>query len=97
MERTSELSRRCYVIASWIYVTGYWRWAIYWTPPTSLRNAFRWPRGGPGMDGGKRLSVCGNWSAWADLPIVGALSIRGQPALPAMKHWPAERKEPQSP
>lgn len=44
--RTNEC-RPNYVIASWSCATGYWRWALYWTPPQSLRDAIRWPRIGP--------------------------------------------------
>lgn len=90
-ERTNETGK--YVIASWAYVTGYWRWHIRWTPPTTLRSAFRRPRCGPSMASGTMLRTgrgwnMGHWGAWADLPIVGALSISGQPRMDSMKSRP---------
>ena len=85
--RTNEC-RPNYVIASWSYATGYWRWALYWTPPQSLRDAIRWPRIGPCKNQGTEWF--GHWgitsfSAWAQVPLIGGLSLSTQPPMASMK------------
>ena len=87
MQRTNEY-RPNYVIASWAYPTGYWRWALYWTPPQSLRDAIRWPRVGPCKNQGREWF--GYWgitsfSGWADLPLIGGISLSTQPPMESMK------------
>ena len=86
-QRANE-HRPNYVVASWAYpATGYWRWAIYWTPPQSVRDAIRWPRIGPSRNqGAEWFSYWGltSISAWASLPLIGGLSISTQPPMPSM-------------
>lgn len=87
MQRTNEHMPN-YVVASWAYPTGYWRWAIYWAPPQSIRAAMRWPRIGPCKNQGREWF--GYWgitsfSGWADLPLIGGISLSTQPPMPSMK------------
>ena len=85
--RTNEMSCHRYTVASWSYETGYWRWAIWWTKPATLRELFRVPRIGPGMAGGTRWSVGAMASGWAVLPVLGSLSFTTQPLMESMKHF----------
>lgn len=71
------------VILSWARKCGYWRWAIWWRKPAKL---FCFPSFGPSMACGKRYKVgSGSFGAWLRLPLIGSLSISGQPPYPGSK------------
>lgn len=85
--RTNEY-RPNYVISSWAYPTGYWRWALYWTPPSNLRDAIRFPRLGPCKNQGREWF--GYWgvtsfSGWLVLPLIGKIYLLTQPPMASMK------------
>lgn len=73
-----------YVIASWEYVTGYWRWALYRSPWRSWQLKFS----GSYKNG---FSPHGGWrhpfGCYLCTPLLGAFSLSTQPPLPAMKRW----------
>lgn len=88
-QRTSEMHSVNYSIASWTYQTGYWRWAIFWSPPKSWRAAFCLPRMGPSWASGTRWFISPRWTSigcWLRLPLIGGLSLHTQPAFEAMKY-----------
>lgn len=73
------------VVASWSYVTGYWRWAVWRSPWLSWRFRFCgaygpelrfWPTPKSGM-----------FSANLCIPLLGAFNFSTQPPMPAMKTW----------
>jgi len=68
------------VVMSWSRKCGYWRWAIWWRKP---KTAFCIPAFGPSMASGTKYHVGhGSFGAWARLPLIGSLSISGQPRYP---------------
>jgi hypothetical protein len=71
-----------YILASWSYVTGYWRWVIYWSrAPRDGATAKR-------VGFFKRANYCRQ--AWIALPMLGRLSIQTQPPMESMKRpYPA--------
>lgn len=77
------------VVASWSYVTGYWRWCIYRSPWEKWSISLK-----PGMAMGTRFwagkPFTGNFSANLAIPFVGAFNLSTQAALPAMKSWGTE-------
>lgn len=85
MDRTTDSHRPIYVISSWAYVTGYWRWALYWAPVQGFRDAFRWPSFAP-----NRAKWFGGWgitsfAGWIYLPVIGILRFSTQPPMESMK------------
>lgn len=78
-KRTNSASE--YILASWSYVTGYWRWVIFLDrAPRDLATA-NWI--GWGGLGWRR-------SAWVTLPLLGRLSIQTQSSMESMKRpYPA--------
>lgn len=77
-ERTNDYYPT-YTLAAWCHSCGYWRWAIWWSPPTSIRNAICLPRIGPSRYMGTMYWTGGQFGAWAQLPIVGCFSTSTQP------------------
>lgn len=73
-QRTNDRSPK-YVLATWSYRGGYWRWALYWSPYFGWRIC-----GGPGMDCGRKYRIGGHFSAWARIPLLGGFSFATQPA-----------------
>lgn len=89
LQRTSEMHCTRFVLASWSYETGYWRWCIDWKPPQSLRDAFCLPRIRPAWASGTRWFASSRWTSIAfcvRLPLVGVLGLHTQPAFDAMKY-----------
>jgi hypothetical protein len=86
-KRTNE-SRPTFVVASWASQrTGYWRWAIYWTPPVSWREVLVLPKAGPcGSMGTKWFGWWGlfSLSAWLQLPLLGVVRYASQPPRPGL-------------
>ena len=76
VRRTSERTR--FVLASWAYVTGYWRWHISFRRHPRIQEQRR--IGFAGMPG--------HWGAWVVLPLLGTLSIQTQPPMESMKRYP---------
>lgn len=87
IRRTSEMASRNYTIAVWAYETGYWRWAVWWSPPTSWRNLFRIPRIRPSMNSGRCWRVGGHVSFWWVVPILGNFQFSTQPRMDSMKYY----------
>ena len=82
--RTNDSRGRTFVVASWAYETGYWRWAIYWSAPHGWREAFRLPRLGPCKEmGTKWFGYWGitSFSGWIVLPILGEFVLSTQPPM----------------
>lgn len=75
------------VVASWSYVTGYWRWVVWRSPWRSWRCGFggSYGDGRHFTPGGGRLRHPFSCNLW--IPLVGAFNISTQPPLPAMKTW----------
>ena len=73
-------NRALFLLASWSYVTGYWRWAIYWN-----RNI---------QPSGKRFGWFGRREAWVTFPRLGVLSIQRQPPMESMKRPFADKAAP---
>ena len=63
-------------VASWSYVTGYWRWALYWQPKP---RGFLVRRARNAMGG-----VYPHFGMEALTPF-GCLILATQPAMPSMK------------
>lgn len=71
-----------FILASWAYPRGYWRWALY------LRRLPGFGFGyGPGMDSGKRYWVWKHFSAWLRIPWLGVLSLAIQPPAINPELW----------
>lgn len=79
-KRTNE-SKPSYVIASWTQRNGYWRWAIWWSPPTSFHEAFRIVLPSPSKAMGTRWWAGQHFGGWCALPVLGAFSLSTQPAI----------------
>ena len=85
--RTNHSRGPEYVVASWAYETGYWRWALFWTVANGWREAFRLPRFGPCKEQGTKWF--GYWgvtsfSGWLILPFAGMFALSTQPPMPSM-------------
>lgn len=78
-KRTNE-TKPSYVVASWTQRGGYWRWAIWWNPPTTIREAFRLVLPSPSKAMGTRWWAGQNFGGWCVLPLVGCLSLSTQPS-----------------
>lgn len=75
---------RSYSIASWQYVTGYWRWCLYWWPADKSDLVLKF---GPSFASGTRYhGGIGHFGCWLRLPR-GMLSFSTQPPFPEMKRW----------
>jgi hypothetical protein len=77
---TNEAHGRA-VLASWSYVTGYWRWALYRSP------AAKGLRFGPCYSMGKTYFAGSHFAAYLNVPLIGYFNLSTQPPMPAMKTW----------
>lgn len=87
--RTSEMHCTRFIIASWAYETGYWRWCLDWLPPKSWRDALCLPRISPSWASGTRWFASKSWTSIAcgvRLPLVGGFALHTQPPFEAMKY-----------
>ena len=73
-KRTNDKQVRRWVIASYGFPSGYWRWALYYTAPQfrRLRPAYAW---------GWKYGYASFY-----LPILGGLSLYTQHRLESMEH-----------
>lgn len=58
----------------------FWRWAIWWDPPATIREAFRIVPPSPSKAMGTRWWAGQHFGGWCVLPLVGCLSISTQPS-----------------
>ena len=78
------------VVASWSYVTGYWRWAVWRSPWRSWRLKIE---GGYGPKFQFRPSRKSDMlSANLHIPLIGAFTFSTQPPMPSMKTWSRPRQ-----
>lgn len=80
--RTNE-SKPSFVIASWTPTggMGYWRWAVWWNPPTTLREAFRFVLPSPSKAMGTRWWAGSHFGGWCVLPFLGGFALYTQPSI----------------
>lgn len=88
--RTNEKDR--VVVASWSYVTGYWRWALYRSPWRSWRvklsGSYPYPETKTWLQRFSPMGRLGHpFGMYVCIPLLGVFSLSTQPPLPAMKKW----------
>lgn len=77
-----------FILASWSYVTGYWRWSIDYRKYENIKATFKWPIIRPSYNSGEMYSPSkGRFGAYIVIPFFGCISIDTQPPLPSMKKW----------
>lgn len=90
LSRTNETAFRSFVIASWSYETGYWRWHVRWKTPSRFLIL---PRFGPSYASGTRYRVGHHFGCWIQLPFLGSLAFVTQPRFREMERWSTCRSQ----
>jgi hypothetical protein len=86
LSECNEKNRYCIFAWNQSSESSYWRVAVFWNRPASLRDAFKLPSFGPCKNMG--TEYFGHWgfssfSGWAFIPLMGGISVLSQPPWPS--------------